>query len=51
MSDNQCLAIIVAILFHVKDTNPPHGIYESQEQAMARTLKTAKVLLSTVQQS
>jgi hypothetical protein len=51
MREQQLIAIVSAILFHVRDTNPPHGVYESQENAMKRACDNAKQLIRAAEQA
>lgn len=51
MSPTQLLVIVSAVLFHVRDKNPPHGVYESQNEAIARAIVTAKTLIAAVGQA
>lgn len=51
MTDNELLPLVTAILFHVKDKNPPHGVFETREEATQRTIAQAKQLVFSVRQS
>lgn len=51
MTNTQLLAIVAALLLHNRDKNPPHGIYETRDESIRRTLAEAKQLIRAAEQA
>ena len=48
MNRLELLTLVTAVLFRPRDTNPPHGVYETREQTVARAMAEAEVLMRVV---